>query len=87
MSTHRKVIDLTEDDDHYVEVRTRGGIIRVTDHLVSTRSGLDRVVVDVEPNTDSRDKSGTGGHWDVDTHSNLMMAGRLEIRLTRRDGS
>lgn len=81
---HRQVIDLTEDPESYVEVRTRGGLVRVTDHLVTTMGGQERVVVDVEANEPYRDRSGTGGDWQVD-FSNSVMAGRLEIRLTRRD--
>lgn len=68
--------------DKYVEVHTEAGVIRITNRLVTTRSGLPRVVVDVEANTQARERTPQGGHWIIET-TNFAISERSEIRLTK----
>lgn len=77
-----RVIDLTERGEQlrYVEIITRGGVIRVNTNLVTTQGGHDRVVVEVEPSTRDIPRSGDGGHWETIVHQAVS---RTDIVLTR----
>lgn len=82
------IINLTERDDepHYVEIITRGGVVRVMTNL----SGIGRdgqahemVKVDVMLSTRTMPRSGDGGHWEAIVRDG---SSTTEVSLIRAGG-
>lgn len=79
-----QVIDLTERGEsmRYVEIITRGGVIRVNTNLVGVQDGREHVVIEIHPSTRAMPRSGDGGHWDVVTHDH---GSRTDVSLIRQE--
>jgi len=79
-----QVINMTERGDQlrFVEIITRGGVIRVTTNLVGVHDSREHVVVEVMPSTRFIPTSGDGGHWT--THAEDR-GSRTDVTLIREE--
>ena len=83
-----QIIDLTDRDDvaRYVEIITRGGVVRVMTNLTGIgRDGQahELVKVDVMPSTRTMPRSGDGGHWEAIVRDG---SSTTEVSLIREGG-
>jgi hypothetical protein len=78
-----QVIDMTGRGTslRYVEIITRGGVVRVNTNLLGVHDGgREYVTVEVTPSTRVMPTSGDGGHWHAEV---TELHGRTDIALIR----
>lgn len=79
-----QVINMTERGDHlrFVEIITRGGIIRVNTNLVGVHDSREHVLVEIEPSTWIKPTSGDTSPWDAKV---LDRGDRIDVTLIRKE--